>query len=445
MEVGIEIIILIATIIIIIKMNYEEMKIWFLNRLIVKRGILAPDCFWYSVSDLLLKDGAGINLYNEMKEKYGDFPLTYQFNEPVYLVNNVNHIKIILDNSPNIFGVGKLKKKIFSSFMEKNVGVSQGCPWKHRRYINDKVLDTDKLHHHSEKYNEYLQTYMYQWRDKSVFDFSDFQQLGRFMTSKIVFGVKEIHNDVFNMFTEANTTNTILNQEDSIDPKIKNNYYKVLNHYIDNPTVNSMIEIFTNYSKNRDDIINQIPHLIFPMIGVFASIIPRILIFLLNHRNVLQKVVKEIHSIQNKKDINKLLYTRKCIMEALRLINPVITTFRTLLRDFSFEKHSFKKGTQFLILNNPVLREKEYFKHPDEFIPERWSPKMENSYYAISFNQGPQRCPGKELVIFLIQSFLYNFIQTKKINTETIIQTMNINKKNIQQTINPCEVKFIFK
>ena len=99
-----------------------------------------------------------------------------------------------------------------------------------------------------------------------------------------------------------------------------------------------------------------------------------------NHSEVKNKVIQEIKSLKNNnsKNIYQLTYIRKCIMETLRLINPLITTFRTLSRDFSFdEKYSFKKGTQFLILNNPVLRDSEYFEKPNEFIPERWTEEME--------------------------------------------------------------------
>ena len=134
-------------------------------------------------------------------------------------------------------------------------------------------------------------------------------------------------------------------------------------------------------------------------------------------------------------------------MESVRLNNLVITTFRTLSEDFSFdEKYSFKKGTQFLILNNPVLREKEYFEKPNEFIPERWTEEMEQSYYALSFGQGPQRCPGKELAIYLCQSFIYNFFRIKNINKDTIIQTNKLNTTNIPQIINPFNsLRFFFK
>ena len=140
----------------------------------------------------------------------------------------------------------------------------------------------------------------------------------------------------------------------------------------------------------KEEIQHQIPHFIFPIAGLFITTIPRLLLLLCNHRNIFKKVINEIYSVNNStsEEINKLTYLRKCILETLRLNNPVITTFRTLTKDYKFDnKYSFKKGDQFLILNNPVLREKEYFKKPNEFIPSRWTLKMEKSYYAISFNQ----------------------------------------------------------
>ena len=70
---------------------------------------------------------------------------------------------------------------------------------------------------------------------------------------------------------------------------------------------------------------------------------------------------------------------------------------------------------------------------------------MENSYYSISFNQGPQRCPGKELAIFLIQSFTVNLLIHYDIldNIENI-QSRKINIENIPQMINPCNINFYY-
>ena len=134
------------------------------------------------------------------------------------------------------------------------------------------------------------------------------------------------------------------------------------------------------------------------------------------------------------------------MLHNLRLNNPVLTVFRRLKRDFSFDnRHYFKEGTQFVILNNPVLREPEYFSEPNKFIPSRWTPAMEKSYYAISFNQGPQQCPGKDLAIYLVQCFMYHFVKLKVLEMDQLLETQTVDRENISQIINPCRLSFQFK
>lgn len=441
------VILAIVSLIAYIFINYDEIKIWILNRVIVSRGILAPNCFWYKISDLILYDGAGVELYNKYKNEQGDFALLNMFNEKVYLVTNKNYIKIILDNSPDLFGVGKLKKRFFNSFMSKNVGVSSGCPWKKRRYVNEYALNTDMLHTYSSKYNNDLRNNLINWIDKKVFVYDDFVNLGKKMASQIVFNTDKINDDVFNLFKEANNLNVFSSDKFSISPKIYNNYINVLQYYIRNPNDDSLVKLLLEVTNNEEEIIHQIPHFIFPIVGLFVTTVPRLLVLLFNNKNVLNKLIEEINSINNNdteksKEIYNLSYLRKCVLETLRLNNPVVTTFRTLQQDFSFnDKYNFEKGTQFIILNNPVLREKEFYIEPNKFIPSRWTPEMEKSYYAISFNQGPQRCPGKELAIYLVQSFIYNFIKIKKIKNSSSFKTKYIDTDNIPQIINPCTIK----
>ena len=112
-------------------------------------------------------------------------------------------------------------------------------------------------------------------------------------------------------------------------------------------------------------------------------------------------------------------------------------------KDIRFDKNNkFKKGTEFLILTNPILRNKEYFKTPNRFIPERWDKKMEDNYYSMSFSQGPQKCPGKEIAIFLIQCFVFNLIKNNNINIDNFKCNKKLDIKNIEQVINPCDIIF---
>jgi cytochrome P450 len=430
-----------------------QFKLWLLNVIIVSRGVLAPNCGWFQISDLLIgDDSSGIKLYNEYKRKYGDFAETSMFDDKIYLVTNPKYIKYILDNSPDLFGVGNLKKTFFKSFMSKNVGVSSGCPWKKRRHMNEIVLDTERLHRYASKYNNDIYTELLKWKFHSNLDFNDFQRFGNTMVANIIFNTSSINDNVFKIFSEANTTEAFHNPNFKINPDIFNAYLETLNYYIDHPNEKSLVELCLSVSNNREEIIHQIPHFIFPINGLFITTIPRLLMLLCNHPNSFKKVVDEIYSLKENKYENEeavakiynLTFLRKCVLETLRLNNPVITTFRTLEKDYTFDgKYSFKKGTQFLILNNPILRDPDYFKEPNKFIPERWTDEMEKSHYSISFNQGPQQCPAKELAIFLAQSFIYNFVLIKNIG-ETQIITKQINTENSPQVMNPCKISFKF-
>ena len=434
----------------LIYINKELLKVTALNLLVVLRGILSPNCKWYNISDLLLTDGSGLNLYNKFKNKYGDFAPSHMYGIKIYIVTNTKYIKTIFLNSPNLFSVGLLKKKFFKSFMSKNVGVSKGCPWKRRRKINDLSLFTDKLHKYSPKYNNDIFQLILKFKNKTELKFENFRSMGQIMVNKIVFSSNNISNDIFKIFSNANSIEALYNNDFKINSKIYNNYSQILNHFIDNPNKNSLIELCMLYTKNKEEVFHQIPHFIFPIVGLFVTTIPRLLLLLCNHRYIFKKVIKDVYSINDKhpnkyKKIYQLNFLRKCILETLRLNNPVITTFRTLERDYKFDdKYSFKKGTQFLILNNAILREKDFFKQPNKFIPSRWTSKMEKSMYSVSFNQGPQRCPGKELAIYIAQSFIYNLIKIKKIDSKNKIICKKINTKNISQVINPCNIKFIF-
>ena len=55
-----------------------------------------------------------------------------------------------------------------------------------------------------------------------------------------------------------------------------------------------------------------------------------------------------------------------------------------------------------------------------------------------------QKCPGKELALYLIQSFIYNFITIKKIGKHQSIRCKKINTNKIPQVINPCTINFYF-
>ena len=94
-----------------------------------------------------------------------------------------------------------------------------------------------------------------------------------------------------------------------------------------------------------------------------------------------------------------------------------------------------------MIINNPIMRDPDNFPNPTNYNPERWLDKdLENKYYSLMFNQGPQKCPGKELAIFLLGSFITNYL---KLTNGKIDANIKMDCQNIPQSINPCAIKII--
>ena len=339
--------IIILSLIIIIHKNINQIKNTLLNFIIILRGILAPNCIRWKIADIFSKDSAGVELYNRYKIEDKNFALTNVYGKNMYLVTNNKYRKIILDNSPHLFKVGELKRKFFKSFMKHNVGVSSGCPWQNRRHLNEHVLNSDKLHAFSKKYNDDTKKVLKKHKQK-ILDHLYFKNVGKDITKKVIFNCDKIHDDVFNIFNEANSILPLIYDNFKINKTIYNNYINTLKTHINNPKKNSLFQLCLYSTKNQKEIIHQIPHFIFPIVGLYITTIPRLLLLLCNHPVDLKIIIDEINSINdNPQSIYSLPYLRACILETLRLNNPVITTFRTL-SNFSFDKNNhFKKMTNF--------------------------------------------------------------------------------------------------
>ena len=130
MTLSIILLIIILSIIFFIYYNLNTIRTNIFLLLTVKRGILAPNCLWYNISDFS-SDGFGVDIYQDIKQNNKNKKIVpmNMLGANINVVINNDFIKQILDNSPNPFDTGKFKFDFFKSFMEFNVGVSEGCPW----------------------------------------------------------------------------------------------------------------------------------------------------------------------------------------------------------------------------------------------------------------------------------------------------------------------------
>lgn len=422
-------------IILVILTELENIKINAIVFMTLKRGIITQNCFWWRLNDFF-RDSTGYETYINLKQR-GRFVKLNVLGKPIYLLTSIDDIKEMLDSSPDPFAAGILKKNFFSTFMTRNVGISDGDEWVRRRKYNDIVLETDHVHYLLSTFSEYIKEKLH---DLKPNNFSTFSEATRQITSKIIFGTYKYNDIIFKIFKQADSILSAtlgVNYIDQNDLLIYENYLKKQMH---NPRPNCLLYFGNKHHTTlpEKDIIEQIPHWIFPIAGLFSVHLPRLLVLLLNHPSEYDIVKNEI---LNKRYLIKDNYIRKCILELFRLNNAVNSTFRGLIEPYSFSNTNvtFAAGTEFVFFNNPLLR--DLFEHPNQFVPSRWNLKLENEYIALMFNQGNQRCPGKELTISLLQASCVSFLEMCNFNLKTNIQ---LNTKHIPYLINPCTIEFSF-
>lgn len=408
--------------------NWNTIKLNVMVYLIIHRGLLAPNCFWWKVSETILKDASGVDMYNQLKNDHPNdsFVKLSMWGRTIHMVTEPKYLPPILNNSPFIFGAGKHKKRFFGTFMKGNVGISEGCPWKYRRSLNEFVLNSRQSHLYLPQYSKDINKLLIRYPKPS--NYQQFLFLGKKLAGLVVFNDPNPSDTVFKILSESNTPWSLLF---NIPQPSKEAYTQYIKQELAHPRPGSMVELGKKFGASDYEMINQIPHWVFPIAGLIAVAVPRVMVLVWNTPRVYEKI----------KHGAGPSYLRKCILETFRLNNQVVTLFRTLLQDYTFENgEHFKKGEQFVIFTNPIMRSSR-FAFPDAFVPERWGdPELEKSYFSLMFSQGPQNCPGKDIALDLATHFLD--VVFKRYNITDC--SPRVNTQDVPQMINPCTIKFSY-
>jgi hypothetical protein len=253
-----------------------------------------------------------------------------------------------------------------------------------------------------------------------------------------MFGSYEYNPIIYKVFKQADSFLSARFNVKTVSQVDLSSFRDYLRYELEHPKPNTLMYLGNQHHTllPTDSVIDQIPHWIFPIAGLFSVHLPRLLVLLINHPEELAKVKKEI---ETKKYLEKDNYIRKCILELFRLNNAVNSTFRGLTETFTFKSsgQTFPIGTQFVFFNNPVLR--DLFEEPNKFLPSRWTISLEQTINALMFNQGNQRCPGKELVLSLLTSGLIVYLEMTDYSVQTNI---HLDPNFIPYILNPCTIHF---
>ncbi len=97
-------------------------------------------------------------------------------------------------------------------------------------------------------------------------------------------------------------------------------------------------------------------------------------------------------------DMPRLEYARRVFTEAMRLYPPVYTLGREALEPYQLGDYLVPRGAMIIIPQYVVHRNPKYYEQPEAFMPERWTPEMQESlprFAYFPFGGGPRVCAGE--------------------------------------------------
>ncbi|KAK4393209.1 cytochrome [Sesamum angolense] len=146
--------------------------------------------------------------------------------------------------------------------------------------------------------------------------------------------------------------------------------------------------------------------------------------YLHDHPKVLEELRKEHMAIRDRKkpedpihydDYKSMRFTRAVIYETSRLATIVNGVLRKTTRDMEINGYLIPKGWRIYVYTREVNYDPCLYPDPLTFNPWRWLDKgLENQHHFLIFGGGTRQCPGKELGLAEISTFLHYFVTKYK-------------------------------
>lgn len=416
-----------------------------------------------------------IPFHNEIFEKYGEsVAVKSPFYGHIVLSRDAKVAKHILQKKHKVYHKSKIQTKYLSKYVGYGLLTSSGDYWlQQRRLIQpafhrekieglvhiiaasiDKQITQIKTNQLSDLY-PIMNVLAFEVVAKSLFNFSaDMDTLKRlqFIIERLqLFIVKELRKP-FSKFKYW------IKGEIQYHMKlVKESRAIILN----------IIEQRRNSTEQHDDLLDMLLHAQYED-GTYMSndqLIDEILIlFVAGHETtanaltfslkliaedsqVLAKVQEEIErvnapSIAPLTQLKELRYIKSCVEESMRLYPPAWITDRVNIEDDKLGKYYLKKGTIVGASIFEIHRNKNYWKDPENFDPERFNEehRKDTLPYYMPFGAGPRLCIGNNFA-------MYEMMLTIKAILEkfTVSSDGKAIKMNPLITLKPIDIKLKFE
>ncbi len=379
-------------------------------------GLFTPNQFWFGVWSKLHPDPSAVKLVSKLRKKYqSDYLYLKLLGKKSLLVLDLEGIKTILDNSPELFAEPKIKRQGMSYFQPNALTISRGAEWHERRKFNEAVLASGKdIHPHGEHFLQLIfqEVDRLQLQPAKALVWEDFSLLFQRITLQIIFGQGFTDIALTNALQELMSTSNrgfLLKKSRKFD-----DFYRQLNEQLKQARHGSLAERCSQVpSTDNTRVENQVPHWIFAMADTLAINCARALALIAAHPEAEEQLRQELSQkeLSSAAGVNQLNFLEGCVQEAMRLWPTTPMLVRETVQDTELGGEQVPIGTQVIILNSFNHRDRETHTFADRFAPEIWS-EWPTNYHFNHLSNGKQVCAGKDLALFIAKAVLARMLAT---------------------------------
>ncbi|XP_058070512.1 cytochrome P450 85A-like [Magnolia sinica] len=180
------------------------------------------------------------------------------------------------------------------------------------------------------------------------------------------------------------------------------------------------IDDSSRYTLTDEEIIDLIITLLYSGYETVSTTSMMTVKYLHDHPSALEELRKEHLEIRKGKapeeaidwnDYKSMSFTRAVILETMRIATIVNGVLRKTTEEMEMKGYVIPKGWKIYVYTREINYDPFLYPEPLTFNPWRWLDKsLESQQYFLMFGGGSRLCPGKELGIVEITTFLHYFV-----------------------------------
>jgi cytochrome P450 len=350
-------------------------------------------------------DGRAVGLLGGMKRGHGGGPVWVRVvRDPALLLLTPADVHRALEGSPDPFASDPpAKRDGMVAFQPDALTISRGEAWRNRRAFNEAVLDTGAPRHRDADRFEAIAAEEARALGAGELSWEPWNDAFRRITRRVVLGDAaaddtELSETLAEMMSEAN----------GMPGEISERYAAFvtrLGRYVAAAEPGSLVGHFGEAPADaQTKPVGQIPHWLFANGDTLA----------INAFRALAAIAS--HPAQRGKAIDDDAYLEACLEEAMRLWPTTTMLSRETIADTDWQGVTVPAGTQVLIPNTFLHRDRERLEYADRFAPERWvSGEAAGEWSFNHLSRGPQGCPGAALTLLIGKAVLATLLRERRV------------------------------